>query len=76
MSGAVALSSTSPVAILATMTAAPITSPGRFCPLGPLGTVAAPAHDDADSDAQCDTDCEVVHRDTKRDAYTDSNGDV
>ena len=33
----VALSSTSPVAIFATMIAAPITSPGRFSPLGPFG---------------------------------------
>ena len=32
-------SSISPVAILATMTAAPITSAGRFSPLGPLGTL-------------------------------------
>jgi hypothetical protein len=31
------VSSTSPVAILPTMTAAPITSAGRFSPLGPLG---------------------------------------
>jgi hypothetical protein len=31
------LSSISPVAILPTMTAAPITSAGRFSPLGPLG---------------------------------------
>ncbi len=27
----------SPVAIFATLTAVPITSPGRFCPVGPLG---------------------------------------
>src|ERR1019366_7446815 len=37
LSAGVALSSISPVAILATMIAAPITSPGRFSPRGPLG---------------------------------------
>src|SRR5579863_5416489 len=42
LSAAVGLSSTSPVAILATMIAAPITSPGRFSPLGPLG-ISGPA---------------------------------
>src|SRR5437016_5978872 len=35
-------SSTSPVAILPTMTALPITSAGRFSPLGPLGINARP----------------------------------
>ena len=33
------LTYTSPVAILATLTAAPITSAGRFSPFGPLGTL-------------------------------------
>ena len=38
-------SSTSPVAIRATFTAHPITSPGRFSPLGPMGTCFPPATD-------------------------------
>jgi hypothetical protein len=35
-------SSSSPVAILATLMALPITSAGRFWPLGPLGIIALP----------------------------------
>jgi hypothetical protein len=42
LSEGVALSSTSPVAILATMMAAPITLPGRFSPRGPLGISTSP----------------------------------
>ena len=43
-SSSVALdSSISPVAIFATMTAAPITSPGRFWPCGPLGISLSPS---------------------------------
>lgn len=36
----VGLSASPPVAILATIMAAPITSPGRFSPRGPLGIVS------------------------------------
>jgi len=42
LSSGMALSSTSPLAILETMMAAPITSSGRFSPRGPLGIATEP----------------------------------
>jgi len=44
----------SPVVILAISTALPITSAGRFWPLGPLGTAVSP-DDDPDGNGHADS---------------------
>src|SRR2546423_3379240 len=48
----VVMSSISPVAILATMMALPITSAGRFSPLGPRG-IGGHLHERSDQAQQC-----------------------